>query len=261
MRLPHGSFGWVDLTSTDVDAAKAFYTGLFGWTATDMPTPMGPVYTMFRKDGHLVAGLGPLPPDMAAAGAPSMWSSYVMVDDADKVLEAVGPAGGTVVMPAMDVMTQGRMAMIADPSGAVVGLWQPRDHAGAELFNEPGSLTWNELQTRDLTAATAFYTEVFGWRWEPMEDGSGYLIGMLDSKDGDDKSNAGAMTMPPAVPAEVPSYWAVYFLVVDCDESVARATELGGAVFMPPMDMGPGRFAGITDPAGGMFCLGSVPAS
>lgn len=177
------------------------------------------------------------------------------------MLATVEPAGGTVVMAAMDIMTEGRMAMVSDPSGAVVGLWQPRDHQGAEVFHVPGSLTWNELQTRDLAAASAFYAAVLGWRWEPIEGGDGYLVAYLDTKEGDDKSNAGAMTVPDGVPAEVPSYWAVYFAVADCDTSVARAGELGGTVFLPAMSMGPGRYAGITDPTGGMLMVGSFAAS
>lgn len=260
MDQPHGLFGWVDLVTTDVAAAKAFYGGLFGWTTEDRPTPMGPAYTMCSLDGKIVAGIGPQPPGMAEAGMPSMWNSYVLVGDLDAVCAAVPGAGGAVVMPAMDIMTEGRMAMVADPSGAVVGLWQPMDHQGAEVFNVPGSLTWNELQTRDLAAATPFYEAVLGWRFEDP-DGSGYLMIILDTKEGDDKSNGGAMTMPAEVPVEVPPYWGVYFAVADCDASVARAGELGGSVFLPPMAMGPGRFAGITDPTGAMLMVGNFPAA
>ncbi|HEY5183317.1 MAG TPA: VOC family protein, partial [Actinomycetes bacterium] len=138
MRYPHGLFGWVDLTTTDVEGARAFYTELFGWTSQDLPTPMGPAYTMFSKDEKLVAGMTPQQPALAAAGVPSLWSSYVLVEDVDAVLATVEPSGGAVVMPAMDVMDQGRMAMVSDPSGAVVGLWQPEKHQGADLFNAPG---------------------------------------------------------------------------------------------------------------------------
>jgi len=257
MRQPNGLFGWVDLVTTDVAAAKTFYSALFGWETEDMPTPMGPAYTMCRRDGKVVAGIGPQPPGMAQAGVPSMWNSYVLVEDLDATCAAVPGAGGAVVMPGMDIMTQGRMAMVADPSGAVVGLWQPQDHEGAELFNAPGSLTWNELQTRDLAAATPFYTSIFGWRWEDSGDGSGYLVGMLDTKAGDDKSNAGAMAMPEQVPAEVPSFWGVYFAVADCDATLAEATGLGAGVVFPTMEMGPGRFAGISDPTGAMVMFGT----
>lgn len=249
MQKPHGLFGWVDLMAIDVAAAKSYYEGLFGWTTEDVPTPMGPAYTMCSLDGRLVAGIGPVPP--GAPGEHSLWNSYVLVDDADAVCGLVGPAGGSVLMPPMDVMTQGRMAMVADPTGAVVGLWQPRDHHGAEVFNEPGALTWNDLQSRDLAAATPFYEAVFGWRFEEQE--GGYLMIVLDAKEGDDKSNGGAMTMPPMVPDAVPSFWQVYFRVADLDAAMARSGELGGSVFVPPMPMGPGRAAGLSDPTGGMF--------
>jgi uncharacterized protein len=248
-----GLFGWVDLVTTDVAAAKDFYSGLFGWTTEDIPTPMGPSYTMCRKDGKLVAGIGPQPPDMA--GAPSLWNSYVLVEDIDAVCAAVPGAGGAVVMPAMDIMTQGRMAMVADPSGAVVGLWQPGDHQGAELYNVPGALTWNELQTRDLAAATPFYEQVLGWRFQAGEESPDYLMIVLDAKPGDDKSNGGAMAMPPGVPDQVPSFWGVYFAVEDVDASAARAAELGAVEAFAPMDMGPMRFAGLHDPTGAMFMV------
>lgn len=160
-------------------------------------------------------------------------------------------------MPAMDVMTEGRMAFIGDPSGAVCGLWQPVDHEGAEVFNLPGTLTWNELQTRDLPAAKAFYSEVFGWRWNDA-DQDGYFMVMLDAKEGDDKANGGAMATPPGVPDEVPSFWAVYFAVEDCAASVATAAELGGTTFWGPMDMGFGTYAGVTDPTGAVVFLGHM---
>lgn len=256
MNYPDGLFGWVDMTSTDVQAAKDFYSALFDWTYEDMPTPMGVAYTQFSLDGKLVAGLGPLPTDMASAGIPSMWNSYALVSDADSVLDKVEAAGGKVVMPAMDVMDQGRMAMMADPAGAVVGLWQPRAHQGAEVFNVPGSLTWNELQSRDVDAAMPFYADVLGWVWQdgPSPD---YHLATIPAKEGDDKTNAGAMNMPPGVPADVPSYWMVYFAVSDCDATMARALELGGSQLFPAMSMGPGRFGGLTDPTGAVFAVGS----
>ena len=136
-------------------------------------------------------------------------------------------------MPVMDIMTKVGWRMISDPSGATVGVWQPIDHQGAELFNEPGSLTWNELQSRDLERAKAFYAEVFGWRWvDGQVPDVEYYVGNLDAKSGDDKANCGAMPMPDMVPASAPSMWMVYFAVADCDESVARAQELGGNAFL-----------------------------
>lgn len=258
MRLAHGTFGWVDLQTSDVAAAKAFYSGFFGWTYVDMPTPMGVDYTMCYLDGQMVAGMGPQPGDMAAAGAPPMWNSYVFVEDVDAILPTVEAAGGSVMMPPMDVMDSGRMTMIAGPDGAVVGVWEPREHQGAEVVDVPGALTWNELQSRDLASATEFLATVFGWRWEEQSPGGmEYYVAHVDAKPGNTE-NCGAMTMPEVVPPEAPSMWVVYFAVADCVASAEQIPALGGEVFLPPMEMGPGMFAGATDPTGSMFFFGDL---
>lgn len=260
MRLTHGTFGWVDLQTSDVAAAKAFYSGFFGWTYEDMPTPMGVDYTMCYLDGQMVAGLSPQPGELAAAGAPSMWNSYVFVEDVDAVAAAVEAAGGSVMMPVMDVMNSGRMTMIASPDGAVVGIWQPIKHEGADVFNVPGALTWNELQSRDLDAARPFLSEVFGWEWKQMPGDMEYHVAHIAAKP-DDTTNCGAMNLPESVPPEAPSMWIVYFAVADCEASSQAVAGLGGKLFMPPMEMGPGKFAGATDPTGAMFFFGSFPDS
>ncbi|MCB0915156.1 MAG: VOC family protein [Actinobacteria bacterium] len=251
-----GLFGWVDLSSTDTERSKDFYSGLFGWTAQDQPLPEGMSYTQFLLDGAKVAGMGPMPPDMAAAGMPSMWNSYVIVADVDAAVERAAAAGGSVVMPVMTVMDQGRMAMVADPGGAVVGMWQPAAHEGAEVFNVPGALTWNELQCWDVAKAKPFYSETFGWEWEAGPQ-PGYDMCMLAAKEGDDKSNGGILTMPPGVPEEMPSFWLVYFAVADCDASMQAAQDLGATVMFEAMEMGPGRFGGLVDPTGAAFAIGS----
>lgn len=255
MRYPEGLFTWVDLTTGDTEAARRFYSGLFGWEARDIPTPMGPPYTMFSIEAGVVAGMGPTPP---GSSMPATWSSYINVADLDRVASRVAGAGGRVVMPAMQVMDQGRMAMIADPSGAVVGLWQPEAHSGADVFNVPGSLTWNELQSRDLQVAMQFYTALLDWVWQPGPND--YWMGSIPLESAAERMNCGAMAMPEGVPAEVPSYWAVYFATEDCDRTMARAVELGGSIFLPAMEMGPGRFGGICDPTGGMFMVAAWPA-
>ncbi len=255
MRYPNGLFGWADIMTRDPGRAIEFYEGLFGWTHVDQPTPMGPPYTQFFKDGQLVCGLSPMMPGVPEEiGA--FWTSYVLVEDADATAAAAEAAGGTVSMPPMDVMDQGRMAMLSDPTGAAVGLWQPAAHEGADVFNVPGSMTWNELQTRDIEAALPFYEKVFGWEWTDAQM-PGYYVANIPAKPGDDKSNAGAMTTPPGVPDEAPNLWMVYFAVEDCDTAMAAAQGLGGEVFLPAMEMGPGKFGGLIDPTGGMFLLGS----
>ncbi len=255
MRYPNGLFGWVDLMTRDTTRAGEFYEALFGWTHVDQPTPMGVPYTQFFKDGQLVCGMSPMMPGVPDhVGA--FWNSYVIVEDARATADRAAAVGGTVMMAPDQVMEQGTIAMLADPGGAMVGLWQPDQHQGADVFNVPGSLTWNELQTRDLEAALPFYATVFGWEWVDGPD-DGYKIANLPAKPGDDKTNAGAMAMPPGVPAEAPNTWMVYFAVDDCDVSMAMAQELGGEVFLPAMQMGPGKFGGLIDPTGGMFLLGA----
>lgn len=256
MRYPQGMPGWVDLATPDPLAATDFYTRLFGWTADVRPTGTGVDYTMLMLDDQLVCGLGP----QMAEGVGAVWTTYVMVGDADEIAAAAPDAGGHVLLPAMDVLTSGRMAVLADPSGAVVGLWQPRDHQGADVVNQPGALCWNELQTRDLAACLPFYEELFGWRWERTSaGGEEYFVAHLEAKgsgaEGVDTSVAGAMATPSQVPAEVPSMWSVYFAVADVDATVEAALAGGGATMTEPMDFDWGRFAVLADPQGGVFSV------
>ena len=152
-KYPDGVFNWIDLTTTDVAGAKAFYGGLFGWEGDDMPTGGGPDYTMFKIDGHAVAGATPMSADMEQMGVPPVWVSYVKYDDIDGAAARAAEAGGQVFMPPMDVLDSGRMTLIQDPTGAAFGIWSPRAFEGAALVNQPNTLAWNELQTRDLPAA------------------------------------------------------------------------------------------------------------
>jgi predicted enzyme related to lactoylglutathione lyase len=263
MRYPNGFPGWVDLATPDQAGATAFYTALFGWTAEEVPTDTGSTYTMLSLDGQLVCGLGPQQPDQVSAGVPSAWTTYVIVGDVEEIVAAAPGAGGSVVVPAFDVMTSGRMAVVADPTGAMLGLWQPRDHQGADVFNDVGAFAWAELQTRDIAAALPFYEELFGWRWEQSSGGGmPYLVAHLDAKgegaEGVDTSVAGAMSTPPGVPDEAPSWWGVYFTVAACDDAVAATQDLGGSLVVGPMDIDMGRWALLSDPFGAMFYVMSV---
>ncbi len=238
-----GTPSWVDLSTSDPAAAKEFYGGLFGWEVADA----GPVeetggYAMFTLRGKQVAGIGPL----MDPNQPQVWSTYISTDDADAATARARDAGAQVIVEPMDVMEAGRMAVVIHPAGGVVGFWQPRLHTGAELVNEPGSLTWNQLHTRDKDGATAFYGAVFGWT---QHDFGGIPVFGLG-----ERRIAGMMDMPPGTPDEVPAYWITIFAVGDCDASVAKATELGGAVVAPPSDIPDvGRFALLTDPQGVYF--------
>lgn len=239
-----GTPSWVDLATPDLAASAGFYSSLFGWDAHDQGPEAGH-YHMMEKGGVPVAGAGPI----MMEGQPPAWTTYISVTDADTSIAKVKAAGGMVFVEPMDVLDVGRMAVFADPSGAAAAVWQPRRHIGAELVNEPGALTWNELSTRDLPAASAFYAEVFGWQSETADmGGMEYTTWMLDGE-----QIGGMMAMPAEVPAEVPSYWLAYFGTADCDATVVAATKDGGTLVAGPMDIPAGRFAVLADPVGAMF--------
>jgi predicted enzyme related to lactoylglutathione lyase len=238
-----GTPNWVDLQTTDQPAAKEFYGSLFGWTFDDMPMgdPGGAVYSMAKLRGRDVAAIAPLG-DMAAAGVPPHWNSYVSVADADATSALVEPAGGTVMMPPFDVLDAGRMFVMQDPTGAVINVWQAKNHIGAGLCNEAGAFSWNELVTPDVPKAAAFYNKVFGWTADTHEGPMPYTEFKLDGN-----SIGGAMNPP--MPG-MPTVWSVYFSTDDTDATVDRAKSLGGSVFVEPTDIEPGRFAVIADPQG-----------
>ena len=207
-------------------------------------------YKSMGYRGRNVAGLGPLMSDEQ----PSAWSTYVTVADADATFQAALAAGATGIVPPMDVLDVGRMAIFLDPTGAAISVWQPRSHIGAELVNEPVSLCWNELATRDPAASAAFYSHLFEWdlRTDTFPTPDGGEMTYTEIKLGED-SVAGMMEMDESFPAEVPSHWAAYFAVEDADAIVERAVELGGTVIAPAMDIPPGRMAVIADPFGAVF--------
>ena len=234
---------WVDLSTDDLPKARSFYSGLFGWNAPEGPPEAGG-YTLAEIGGKPVAGIGPrMNPE-----APPAWMTYVNVVDADATAAKVAPAGGQVFVEPFDVMDVGRMGIFADPSGAVLGIWQPRLHRGAGLVNEPNTYCWSELVTTDVEGAKAFYAAVFGWGANTQGEGPGYTEWQVSGR-----SVGGMMQKPAEMPAEVPPHWGVYFAVVDADEAARRIGELGGTVVMGPMDIEPGRFAVAMDPIGAVF--------
>src|SRR5947199_4797632 len=172
-----GTFSWADVTTTDQDAAKRFYTGLFGWEADDRPVGDGVYYSMMELGGRDVAAISPQPQQQREAGVPPMWNNYITVESADAAADRATQLGATVHAPAFDVMDVGRMAVIQDPQGAFFMAWEPKQHIGAGLVNAPGAVAWNELVSPDLDASAEFYRELLGWQLEPMEGGgTPYLI-------------------------------------------------------------------------------------
>src|SRR3954451_8100463 len=233
-----GTFCWVDLVVEDPNAAKAFYTGLFGWEYEDQAS-----YSIAQLDGRAVAGIGPLPePSM-----PPHWNCYVSVEDAEAVAARAEELGATVAVRAGDAGDSGRLAVLQDPQGAFLSLWQPGRHFGAAVVNGPGALSWNDLLTPDVEASTAFYRELFGWEIAEIPGAGGQYSSIANGGN----KNGGLMGMPPgAHPA-----WNLYFGVEDTEGAIARAGELGGHVVMGPMAVPGGRFAIIRDPQNAVFSV------
>jgi uncharacterized protein len=255
---------WVDTTPPDPDAAAAFYGGLFGWEFEDVTPAGSPTrYLIGRLGGRDVAGVG-----SQAEGAPAAWNTYVWVDDADETAAKVRAAGGAVLVEPIDVGDSGRMAIVADPDGAAFCVWQPAQHRGAGVVNEAGSLNFNDLNTRDIEAAAAFYGAVFGWEVLPIggdfnvwalpgygdfleERTPGMRQGMKEMGAPERFEDVVASVGP--VEGDQPPHWGVTFAVDDADTIAARATELGGQVVVPPFDAPWVRMTIITDPQGATF--------
>jgi predicted enzyme related to lactoylglutathione lyase len=243
-RYEPGVPSWVDLGSPDPQRAADFYGALFGWDAPEGPEEAGG-YRVAMVGDRAVAGIG-----QAQNPGPPVWATYVNVESADATAEKVTAAGGQVILPPMDVLDVGRMAVFTDSVGAFFSVWQPGTHPGAQLVNEPGTWGWSELLTTDLDASKAFYSAVFGWGADTHGGGP---MGSYTEWQVNGRSVAGMMLKPPMLPAEVPPHWAVYFAVADADTAAARVAELGGSVMIPPMDIEPGRFAVVADPTGAVF--------
>jgi predicted enzyme related to lactoylglutathione lyase len=243
-----GTFSWTDLTTTDPEAAKEFYTGLFGWQTEDMPAGNGMTYTMASVNGKYVAAMSAQPQQQREAGVPPMWNSYVTVESADQAVERAKGLGATVHAPAFDVLDVGRMAVIQDPQGAYFEVWEPKQHIGAGLVNGHGLLCWNELATPDPDGSAGFYTELFGWTVEPMEGPVPYLV--IGNADG--HGNGGIR----AAAEQEPTYWLVYFGIDDLDAGIAKVGELGGSALGEAMEIAEGnRIVALQDPQGAVFAL------
>jgi len=244
-----GMLCWADLATTDQDAAKSFYGKLFGWQFHDEPIPDDGVYSMALLRQKAVAALSGMDPDSQAKGIPPHWNTYIAVDDVEAVAKRAAPAGGAILAGPMDVMGEGRMAIVQDPTGATLCLWQPQKHIGASLMNEAGTLVWAELTTNDTRKAGDFYAKLLGWNRQEMP-AMRYTVFAVG-----DKGAVGMMETPQEA-AGMPSNWGVYFAVTDCDGTVAAAQKSGAKVLVAPKDIPDvGRFAVLQDPQGAMFSV------
>lgn len=243
-----GTFCWVECGTSDGEAAKKFYTGLFGWSFEDNPMGPGQIYTMLKQDGKDIGGLFQMGAEMA--GVPPHWLSYVSVTSADETAQKAKAAGATLLKEPFDVFTIGRMAVIQDPTGAVFAIWQSGTHAGSGVVNVPNSFCWNELATTDTAKAGDFYTTVFGWSKNVQNFGMEYTSFINGERP------AGGMYGITPEMGNVPPHWLVYFAVADCDATVEKAQSLGAQVLKPAEDIPTvGRFAILTDPQGGAFAV------
>lgn len=243
---------WIDLNTSDIEAAKTFYGGLFGWQLQVSGEETGG-YVVAEIGGHAVAGLmGQMP---ESAGQPSVWMTYFATEDADATVTKITDAGGTIVVEPMDVLDIGRMVVALDPTGAPFGLWQARSFSGAQLANEPGAYTWNELYTRDFARAKEFYGAVFGYTLSDVAPGMDYVTIDLDGR-----PVGGIGAMPADAPSDAASNWRVYFFVEDTDQAVEQATKLGGKVVQAAQDSPYGRWADVADGQGARFSVIKPPA-
>jgi predicted enzyme related to lactoylglutathione lyase len=248
---PTGQFTWTDVGTPDIDAAKSFYGGLFGWEFEGGGEEFGG-YTTAIKDGKGVAGLMPL----VAAEQPAAWTLYVAVDDTDTAAKIATENGATPFMEPMDVGALGRMWVAADPTGAAFGLWQHGEHTGFQRVGAPGATCWYELATRDHARANDFYSTFLPWSYEQIGDGANFDYTQI--KVGDETAG-GTMAMTDDVPAEMPSFWLVYFAVEDTDAACDYVTKNGGDVAREPVDSPYGRFAPVRDPWGAHFGVIRLP--
>lgn len=239
---------WVDLSSSDAQGSRDFYARVFGWSVEVNPDPLYGGYGMAKLGGHDVAGIGPT----QNPGQPTAWNVYIGSDDLAALAARVQDAGGTVVAAPFDVGDQGRMAVFQDPSGAFISAWQTAGMGGFEV-GTPNAYGWAELSARGLDQDLPFYAQVFGWTTRTSDMGEGqspYVEFLLDGR-----SIAGAMEMNPMAPAEMPSYWLVYFSVDDVDATYSKAIAAGAHEMLAPAVFPGGRFAILGDPQGATFGL------
>lgn len=252
-RYPDGAPCWADLNTPDLDGARRFYSGVFGWTFDEPVAEFG-YYTTARLHGKSVVGMAPKMPGQEHL--PSAWSVYLKTSDADALARKITEAGGTLVVPPMEIPGQGRMLFGIDSTGAAFGAWEPGNHRGAEAHDEPGAMAWHEVNSREGAATDKFYRSLFDYTQKQIGEGFDYVLYSLG-----DKPWGGRMQMT-EVYGDIPPHWMTYFRVADCDAAAARVREFGGKVDHGPFDSPHGRIAVVMDPYGAVFSIvGPEPAA
>lgn len=243
-----GAFCWSELATTDMEGARTFYSQVFGLESEETPIPGG-TYVQFLKDGKYVAGLAQQQEQEREQGIPPHWNTYIAAEDADLVAKEAERLGATIVAPAFDVLESGRMAVVLDPTGAAIGLWQGKEHIGAQVYAEEGTIGWWELMTQDPKRAVEFYTQLFGYGTEDFPSATGpYTV--LKHKG---ENAAGVMAAPQP---DIPASWTPYFSVADATATLEKATGLGAGLMMPVTEAdGVGQLSWITDPQGAVIAF------
>lgn len=257
---PAGTPCWTDLSVPDVEAAVAFYAAVIGWTFTDLGPDFGG-YQMAHVEGRTAAGVGPIMQE----GQPAAWTVYLASDDADATAALIGEHGGSIYVPPMDIGSHGRMAIAADPTGAVFGVWQQTGEIGSAVVDEPGGFVWDDARLHDVEAGKRFYTDVFGFRYSPLDVETGdvpadYETFSVGSDPAEATRPAGGIGGLTGAPPGTPSHWLAYFMVADIDASVEAVGEGGGTVLLAPEDTPFGRIGVVVDPFGAPFGLHSPPS-
>jgi predicted enzyme related to lactoylglutathione lyase len=246
-----GEFCWIELATSNQNAAKSFYTALFGWTVRDVPMGASGVYSLLELEGRIAAGAFAISESESAAGVPPHWHLYVAVASADEAAKRAGELGGKVMEAPFDVGDRGRAALIQDPTGAFFSGWEAKQRSGVGVTGEPGSFCWADLTTGDQARAKTFYEGLFGWK---LTFGEGKESGYLHIVNGENYIGG----VPPAHQGSgnQPPHWLIYFAVADVDKAFQRAKDMNARIILRPMDFeGVGRVAMLADPQGAVFAL------
>ena len=249
---PPGAFSWVELATTDQNAAKSFYGKLFGWGFHDAPIGPNTFFTMFKLEGRDAAAAYTLWPDQRAAGVPPHWMIHVAAESADTAANRAAQLGGKVLAPARDVFDAGRAAIIQDPTGAAFSVWQAKKYTGMGITGVDGTLCWADLSTPDREQAAPFYSGLFGWKIVKEDEKSSHNYWHIVN--GEEFIGG----IPPATHRnpKIPPHWLAYFLVSDCDAAAAKARQLGATLHLAPMNVEDvGRMAVVADPQGAVFAI------
>jgi uncharacterized protein len=248
-----GSFCWLELSTSDQNAAKSFYSSLFGWEISDIPMGPAGVYTIFKLQAGDVSAACTLRPEQRSQGVPPHWMIYVAVDSADASAARAGEVGGKALAPAFDVMDAGRMAVLQDPAGAIFSIWQANRSVGITLTGVDGTLCWADLSTPDQVRAEKFYSDLFGWKFSSDTDDSPPSV-YLHIQNGEEF--IGGVPSAAQRDPHSPPHWLPYILTSNCDATAAKAKQLGAKFYLEPTTLeNVGRFGILADPQGAVFAI------